>query len=30
MIDLLKNITVAEVAKAYYIDRTIQQVDVQV
>lgn len=30
MMDLSKNITVAEVAKAYYIDRTIQQGDVQV
>jgi hypothetical protein len=28
-IDLTKNINVAEVAKAYYIDRTLQQSDVQ-
>ena len=29
-IDLAKNITVAEVAKAYYVDRTMSQADVQV
>jgi hypothetical protein len=27
--DLDKNINVAEVAKAYYVDRTIQQDDIQ-